>query len=263
MVECGSFDPAGGEMAETLIPWIGMPAQMDPGGDREYLSRQYPDAIEAAGGMPMILPLAASAASVLPLAERLDGILLTGSNSDLDPARYGAVRLEACGPAQPLRDPMDFFLLETALRRRIPVLAICFGIQSLNVFLGGTLIQDIPTLVGGPIRHDVPETNGNPCHTIRISAGSILEEIAASREIGVNSTHHQAIERPGKDLSVIARAPDGVIESVIHRDPAQYILGVQWHPEKSFGFDMFSRRLFEGFIARCRAVRGMDERTDT
>ncbi len=250
-------------MAETHIPWIGMPAQMDPGRDKEYLCRQYPDAIEAAGGMPIILPLAASTDVVLPLAERLDGILLTGSNSDLDPARYGAVRLDTCGPAQPLRDQMDFFLLGIALSRRIPVLAICFGIQSLNVFLGGTLIQDIPTSVNGRIRHNAPQTNGSPCHEIGISAGSILERIAASREIRVNSTHHQAIDRPAKDLSVIARAADGVIESVVHRDPAQWILGVQWHPEKSFDRDRFSRRLFESFIARSRAIRGMDERADT
>lgn len=264
---CGkilNFNPIGREMSQAgTAPWIGMPAQMDPGGDKLYLSRQYPDAIEAAGGLPIIIPLAATAGSVRSIAERLDGILLTGSNSDLDPVRYGTIRLDACGPTQPLRDQMDFFLLENVLRRKIPVLAICFGMQSLNAFFGGSLIQDISASINTSIRHNAPESNGSPCHEIRISAGSVLERIAGRQEIRVNTTHHQAIERPGKDLKVIARAYDGVIESVVHTDPAQRILGVQWHPEKSFNCDVFSRRLFENFIARCRAVRGMDEGTDT
>jgi len=244
-------------------PWIGMPAQLDPGSDRQYLSRQYSDAIAAVGGMPLILPLLAPASSLRLLTERLDGILLTGSSSDVDPALYAAARMGVCGPAQPLRDQMDFFLLETSLRRRIPLLAVCYGIQSLNVFFGGSLIQDIPTSIDTTIRHNFPESDGLPCHEVKISPGSFLEQIAGSGEISVNSTHHQAVQRPGNGLKVIARASDGVIESVVHTDPAQWILGVQWHPEKSFDRDRLSRKLFEHFVARCRAVRGRNEGTDT
>jgi len=235
---------------------IGMPAQMDSGSDKQYLSRQYSDAVAAAGGMPLIIPLLAAPRSMRPMVESLDGLLLTGNNSDLDPALYGEERSEACGPTQPLRDQMDFFLLEAAFRRKIPVLAICFGVQSLNVFLGGSLIQDIPTAIETPIRHNTTQPDGNSGHEIRISAGSILEQIAAGSEARVNSTHHQAVKRAGRGLTVIARASDGIIESVAQTDPEPWILGVQWHPEKGFERDVFSRKLFEHFLARCRAVRG-------
>ncbi len=229
---------------------------MDPDDEKQYLSRQYPDAIAAAGGLPIIFPLLAEPEAVRPLAGKLDGILLTGNKSDLDPTLYGAKRLDVCGPIQPFRDRMDFLLLETAMSRKIPVLAICFGVQSLNVFLGGSLIQDIPTAIDSSIRHSNPESQGGPSHAIRISSGSILEKIAGGLEAMINSTHHQAIERPGSRLEVIAQAPDGVIESVFGTDPRHWILGVQWHPEKSYSSDDFSRNLFEHFLARCRAVRG-------
>jgi putative glutamine amidotransferase len=245
------------------VPWIGMPAQIDSDGDEQYLSRHYSDAIAAAGGMPVIIPLLANARSVLSLVEDLDGILLPGSNSDLDPSLYGASRSDACGPAHPLRDQMDLFLLETAVRCKIPVLAICFGIQSLNVFFGGSLIQDIPTIIGTSIRHNNPESRGLPCHKIEISPGSVLEDVTGGLEVMVNSTHHQAIERPGQGLDVVALAPDGVIESVFYARKNHWILGVQWHPERSFSYDGFSRKLFEHFLARCRAVRGIDEGSHT
>jgi putative glutamine amidotransferase len=235
---------------------IGMPAQMDPGGDRQYLSRQYSDSIAASGGVPSIIPLLAAAESAEKLAEGLDGLLLTGNNSDLDPGLYQSARLSVCGPAEPLRDQTDFILLEAASRRKIPVLAICFGIQSLNVFLGGSLIQDISTAVNTPIRHSSTKSKDCPSHEISISPGSLLEEIGGRRKVMVNSTHHQAIERPGWGLDIIAQATDGVIESVVGRNSDQWILGVQWHPEKSYGCDEFSRKIFECFLAQCRAVRG-------
>ena len=245
------------------VPWIGMPAQMDPDDERQYLSRQYTDAISGAGGLPIIIPLLAEPGTVYPMAERLDGLLLTGNNSDLDPALYGVDRMDACGPIQHLRDRTDFFLLETSLKRRIPILAICFGMQSLNVFLGGSLIQDIPTGISGSLRHSNPESKGSPSHGIRISSDSVLEKIAGGLDAMVNSTHHQAVERPGSGLEPIAHAPDGVIESVFGTDRRQWILGVQWHPEKNYGCDEFSRNLFKYFLARCRAARGMNEGPDT
>jgi putative glutamine amidotransferase len=131
----------------------------------------------------------------------------------------------------------------------------------LNVFLGGTLIQDIATEIGTPIRHSSPETRGSPIHRIQIKPGSVLEKLAGGPDAMVNSTHHQSVAQPGMGLEVTARAPDGVIESVVGTDKRHWILGVQWHPEKSFGCDEFSRNLFEYFLARCRAVRGIDEGT--
>jgi putative glutamine amidotransferase len=240
-------------------PLIGMPAQMDPGNQTQYLSRHYSDAVAAAGGIPVIFPLLEAPQSVRSAAERLDGLLLTGSNSDLDPSLYGEIRSDKCGPAQPLRDRMDFLLLDASVKRKIPILAICFGFQSLNIFWGGSLIQDIPSSVNTPIRHSNPEAKDSAGHKINICSGSILEQIAGGTEVMVNSTHHQAIDRAGKNLEVIARAPDGVIESVCGLDKNHWVLGVQWHPEKSFYCDSFSRKIFEFFLARCRAVRGGDE----
>jgi putative glutamine amidotransferase len=244
-------------------PWIGMPVQMDPGSDKQYLDRRYSDAIAEAGGSPLLIPLLATTQSIRAIAENLDGILLTGNSSDLDPSLYGSSRTDACGPVQPLRDRLDFFLLSTAITRKIPVLAICYGMQSLNVFLGGSLIQDIPTSCDTRIRHSDPESQGHPSHEIVISAGSLMEPIVGRLSAMVNSTHHQAIERPGQGLDVMARAPDGIVEAVSYSNPSHWMIGVQWHPERSLDYDDFSRKLFASFIAHCRAGRGIDEGTRT
>jgi putative glutamine amidotransferase len=235
-------------------PRIGLPLRMDPGTDIQYLSRQYGDAVAAAGGVPVLLPLLEGPEALRPLAGELDGILLTGSSSDVDPTCYGAVPEPACGGVQPLRDRLDFFLLEEAFARRQPVLAICFGMQSLNVFLGGSLIQDIPTALQTSIQHQNPGSKGAPSHPVDIVAGSVLEPLAGGTESLVNSTHHQAIDRIGRGLEVIARAPDGIVEAVAVRSGEPFVLGVQWHPEKSFTYDAFSRAIFELFIDQCRSA---------
>jgi putative glutamine amidotransferase len=242
---------------------IGMPTQLDPGTDSQYLSRRYTESIAASGGVPILIPLLETSEVTDTIIDQLSGILLSGNNSDLDPALYGEIRLETCGPTQPLRDRMDFYLLEAAFKRKLPVLAICFGIQSLNVFLGGSLVQDIPSCLATPIQHNNGDSNECPSHEIEISAGSILEQIAGGLKKTVNSTHHQAVKHPGQGLEVIARAPDNVVESVSYSDPNHWVLGIQWHPEKSFACDEFSRKIFEFFLARCRAARGIDEGTDT
>jgi putative glutamine amidotransferase len=235
------------------IPIIGLPARMDPGTDSQYLSRQYADAVCAAGGTPVILPLLDDPRAIRHLVENLDGILLTGSSSDIDPNRYGVSREPGCGPVQPLRDETDFMLLEVALERKKPVLAICFGMQSLNVFMGGTLIQDIMSSKPETrIRHMAPESEGRPSHDVEILAGSILETLAEGEPPRVNSTHHQALDRLGSGLEVIARAPDGIVESVRGIAGDGFILGVQWHPEKSFGYDALSTNIFKLFLQRCR-----------
>lgn len=252
-----------GPKMKGYAPLIGMPAQMDPGSDLQYLSRNYSDSIAGAGGTPVIIPLADAAERMLPVVEKLDGILLTGNDSDVDPSLYGAARSPRCGAAQPLREKMDFVLLESAFRRRIPVLAVCFGIQSLNVFCGGSLIQDIPESVGTDVRHNRLESGEAAFHKVNVSSGSVLEQIAGGTDAMVNSTHHQAIEHAGKNLEVTARAPDGMIESVVYSSRDHWVLGVQWHPEKTFCRDDFSRRLFEFFLVRCRAARGSDEGSHT
>jgi putative glutamine amidotransferase len=237
----------------TTAPVIGLPARMDPGKDRQYLSRHYADAVQAAGGTPVILPLLEDPGSLRPMVDRLDGVLLTGSASDVDPARYGAPRKPECGPVQPLRDTTDFFLLEAAFGRKIPVMAICFGLQSLNVFLGGSLLQDIPSAMRTEIRHSNPRSRGRPSHPVEIEPSSILAPLSTSLRPMVNSTHHQAVDRIADGLRVIARAPDGIVEAMTGVDSESWILAVQWHPEKSASFDEFSKNIFNLYVARCRA----------
>ncbi len=238
-------------------PVIGMPVRMDPGTERQYLSRFYPDAVAAAGGVPLLLPLLRDPGHLGAAAGAFDGILLTGNNADVDPARYGAAREAACGPLQPLRDQTDFALLEAARRARIPVLAICYGIQSLNVFMGGSLIQDIPSYIGGAVRHSQPRARY--AHSVDFASGSLLNQLAEAGGARVNSTHHQALERVGDGLEVIARAPDGVVEAVAGTQTEQWILGVQWHPEKSLEHDELSRRIFGAFLEQCRRRRAHNE----
>src|SRR5262249_5306251 len=126
------------------------------------------------------------------------------------------------------------------------------GLQSLNVFMGGTLIQDIDSRVGNTIVHDNPGTEGRPAHGIEILQGSVLHELAEGLTADVNSTHHQAIDRVASGLEVIAKAPDGVVESVVGSGSDSWILGVQWHPERSYRYDKLSKRMFELFVSRCR-----------
>jgi putative glutamine amidotransferase len=233
-------------------PLIGMPMRLDVGQENQYLSRLYMEAVAAAGGVPVLIPLLESAERFLGWARRLDGIVLTGSNSDVNPARYGAPKEKECGPVQPLRDATDFMLLDAAQAGKKPLLAICFGMQSLNVHRGGTLIQDIPTHRMTSIQHDFPASQGKPSHDIEIERGSILHDLASGVHARVNSTHHQAVDEVGSGLRVIARAPDGVIEALDGSTSDHLLLAVQWHPEKSHAFDDFSRRIFEFFVERCR-----------
>lgn len=243
-------------MTETTAPLVGMPARMDAGSDNQYLSRDYGDAIAGAGGIPVILPLLADPETLRRAVASLDGILLTGSGTDVDPARYGAERDAGCGPVQPLRDSTDILLLELAEERRLPVLAICYGMQALNVYRGGTLIQDIPSAVETGIAHQNPGSKGRPSHPIAILPGTILADLAGGSTATVNSTHHQAADRIGAGLEVIARAPDGIVEAVVGTEAGPLVLGVQWHPEKSFAYDRLSRSIFDLFLSRCRtAVR--------
>lgn len=228
-----------------------MPSRMDLGNENQYLSRSYADAVHEAGGAPVMLPLLQDPGALIHLAKMADGILLTGSGSDVDPVRYGAVRKPECGPVQPLRDETDFRLLDVAFEQQTPILCICFGMQSLNVYLGGTLIQDIPSERKSPIIHNNPESRGEPTHEIEIAAGTVLARIAGGVRGRVNSTHHQALDRVGQGLEVVARAPDGIIEAVAGTS-GRPVLGLQWHPEKSVSFDDFSRRIFQHFLAECR-----------
>jgi len=180
--------------------------------------------------------------------ERLDGILLPGSPTDIDPAIFGEERHPKLGKLFPERDALDLLLLEYGDRVHLPVLGICFGAQSLNVFRGGKLVQDIPDVVPSAVAHDDHGEPEQPArHSVRLGKGSLLARLAGSEALEVNSFHHQAISEPGKNLRVVATAPDGVIEAV-EDTTGKFFVGVQWHPERGFQDDPFARALFTEFV---------------
>lgn len=186
----------------------------------------YVNAIEQAGGVPLIIPALTDRPALEAALAHLDGLLLTGG-LDISPRLYGQRRHPATRLAAPRRLAGDRALLEAALDTDIPILGICMGCQWLNVALGGDLIQDIPSQVGTEIVHAPRET----FHPVRVQAGSRLAAILGREELEVNSSHHQAIGRLGRGLRAVAWAPDGVIEAA-EGEGERFLLAVQWHPER-------------------------------
>lgn len=235
-------------------PLIALPTRLDLEAGNFYLRRQYAEALYQCGATPVHVPLIPEPDYISDLMDRCEGIVLTGSHSDVDPRRYGQRPHPQLGPVIWQRDEVDMLLLKEAEDRSLPVLGTCFGMQSLNVYRGGTLIQDIASQVEGALEHEQEAPTGLPWHSIQIKPDSILAQLAGECQVMVNSYHHQAIDRLGQGLEPIAWAPDGIIEAVVNTASAQLILAVQWHPELSFEVDPLSRKLFAWFV---RQVAGM------
>lgn len=212
--------------------------------------RPYIDAVREAGGEPVVISLGLSPGHLEKIARTLDAVLLSGSPADIEPTRFGAQKHPDCADPDSDRERTDFALLEHAFTEHKPVLAICYGIQSLNVFLSGTLVQDIPSELRTSTRHDWDSDRGEPepFHAARIEPGSRLEQMAQASEVMVNSSHHQSILEPGRHLRVVSRAPDGVIEAVEWTGDANWVTGVQWHPERMAQTDSLAQELFRGLI---------------
>jgi putative glutamine amidotransferase len=241
---------------------------------------QYAACVSRAGGEPVRLELALSRAELRELAAGCDGILLPGSPADVDPALYGAERLPECAPADPAREAADYLLLEHAAggegRHTKPVLAICYGMQSLNTWRGGSLVQDLSPL---PVNHGA---GGKVAiaHAAIVGTDSLLASLLTPEEaplagsflrLPINSSHHQAVAAPGEGLRIAARCPeDGVIEA-IELDPAfpalnremfhvehpharQFLLGIQWHPERSYDISAASQAIFDRFVAESQLL---------
>ncbi|MDQ1408704.1 MAG: putative glutamine amidotransferase [Acidobacteriaceae bacterium] len=220
-------------------------------------TKNYQDAVRAAGGEPVLLSLQRPQ-ELQELLPSLDAFVLPGSPADVAPAEYGEVNRGKSEPPDAPRENTDRAILKHAFSERKPVLAICYGCQLLNVYLGGTLIQDLREETDTPIAHSkhdmVPEPKDDPIHAATFEDVSRLSKIAGTVETPVNSSHHQAVERVGKGLQVTAHAPDGTIEAVEWTGDSNWVVGVQWHPERMFG-DAFSERLFQEFIAAASLVR--------
>jgi putative glutamine amidotransferase len=236
--------------------------------DLPYNQRSWPayaSAVRTHGAEPVEIPLNLSPQELATLIATCDAILLPGSPADVNPARYGQAVEEASSPADLPRETTDLVLLEHASITRKPVLGICFGCQILNVFHGGTLIQDLATI---PVNH--PSARGViVAHTAAVAPASLLGSILDPAEapetdgflrLPVNSSHHQAIGIAGQELRISARCPqDAVVEAIEGPDPAEhFVLGIQWHPERTTETSATSRLLFARLVheaARCFATR--------
>lgn len=233
-------------------PRIGITMRLELETDRFYLSRYYSEAVEAAGGAPVHLSLIPRPEYIAAVMENLDGVLLPGSDSDVDPLRYNHEPHARLGAVHPLKDATDALVLEEIERRGMPLFAICFGMQILNVTRGGTLIQDIESQMPAAIKHQQGAPRDRPSHRVRLLEGSLLAELAGSESALVNSHHHQAIETVGRDLLATAWTADGLVESLEDPRARRFALAVQWHPEIAWERDTFSQKLFSRFIQAAR-----------
>lgn len=223
--------------------------------DRFYLGRYYSEAVEAAGAVPVHISLIPQPEYITAVMASLDGILLPGSDSDVDPLRYGGQPHPQLGTVVPVKDQTDLLVLEEIERRNLPLFAICFGMQILNVARGGTLIQDIATQLPNAIKHEQGAPRDRPSHSISLDKHSLLAALAEAPEAVINSHHHQAIETVGNNLKATAWASDGLIEAVEDTRPDRFALGVQWHPELGWQQDELSQTLFNRFVQVCAAYR--------
>lgn len=225
-------------------PRIGITMRIELETDRFYLSRYYSEAVEAAGGAPLHISLIPDSDYIAAAMNGLDGILLPGSDSDVDPLRYGHEPHQALGRVHSIKDETDLLVLEEVERRRLPFLGICFGMQVLNISRGGTLIQDIASQVSGAIKHEQGAPRDRPSHRIRLLEESRLASLAQRDTAVVNSHHHQAIETVGRDLVASAWTADGLVEALEDPRSDRFVMAVQWHPELGWTRDPLSQSLF-------------------
>jgi putative glutamine amidotransferase len=245
-----------------MPPRIAIP--MPHSTDLEYAERaipQYERAVTLAGGEPVRIPLDRPLVEIAGLIEECDGVLLPGSNADVDPARFNADRSHLTATADPRRDAVDDLLLADAYKHRKPVLGICYGLQSLNVFRGGSLIQHIPDFLPKEVRGKVNHEAGKSvavAHKVEIDPDSKLAKFVAAGDnaathrklaLHVNSSHHQSVATIGEGLCIVARCPDdGIIEAVEGPACNHFVIAVQWHPERSVDDDAASQALFRALI---------------
>jgi putative glutamine amidotransferase len=235
-------------------PRVGIPyrtLQEQLNGDRRKYDF-YVRSVENAGGAAVPIELNLSASELRQQARDLDAIVLPGSPADVDPSKYNSVRHPAAAPADLARETTDFALLADCFDEGKPALAICYGIQILNVYLGGSLIQDIPSEMQTRIQHAAAKGENERFHEVTVESGR-LAEVAGQNEIRVNSSHHQAIKELGHDLRVTARSSDGIIEAVEWVGDANRVIGVQWHPERMVE-DRVARVLFDDLVAAARTA---------
>ena len=240
----------------AVYPVIGIPGHRDRSSYSSPVfaqNRTYVEAVTVAGGSPVLVPPNLHEGALRAIYERLDGLLLAGGE-DVDPRHYGEAIYEKCGQIDAARDTVELTLARWALAEGLPTLAICRGIQVLNVVAGGTLYQDIASQMPGSLKHDFwPDHPRNYlAHQVTINDDSHLAAILGQSQVGVNSLHHQAVKDLAPSFRAVAQAPDGVIEAIEGHDHP-FALGVQWHPEELVEDAPPMRRLFEDFVSAARS----------
>lgn len=218
-------------------------------------NQSYARAVARAGAAPLLIPLLTDEALLRALYDRMDGLLLPGG-VDLHPRLYGEEVHAKCGDISEVRDGVELALLRWARADYKPVLAICRGIQTLNVALGGSLYQDIGTMVPQTLQHNChyEHARNDVAHDVAIAPSSRLARLAGTDLLPVNSFHHQAIKELAPGLTITARAPDGIIEAV-EEEGRPFLLGVQWHPEEMAAEDDRAQRLFDALVEACEGPR--------
>ena len=216
------------------------------------LMPSYTEAITAAGGIPVLIPMGLSEDDLQLLSDRLDAIMLPGGG-DLDPVTYNGRSNGKIAGIDRERDRTEIYMAQAAVKTNKPILAICRGLQVLNVALGGSLWEDISSQIPGALNHDLPDSMPRNflSHTVDVSPGSRLSRLTGYETGKVNSIHHQSIRRIAADLTVTATAPDDVIEAV-EIDGHPFALGVQWHPENLIHDNTAMLSIFEGLVRAAR-----------
>ena len=216
----------------------------------------YLEGIRAAGGIPFILPLTKSEEENSTLLIMCDGLLMTGGQ-DVNPRLYGQTAASHCGPTCPERDAMEPHLFNEALKLNKPVLGICRGLQMINVALGGTLYQDLPSQTNTSINHRMKPPFDRECHQVNLVPGTALQRLLQVGNMGVTSNHHQGIDALGQGLEVMATSEDGIVEA-ISLPSKKFVWAVQWHPEYDHLKNIFSQMIFQAFVDACGQVGGID-----
>jgi putative glutamine amidotransferase len=217
------------------------------------LASRYCDAIENAGGLPIIIPHSRSQTQIRHLLKRIDGLLISGGGFDIDPAYYHEQPIAKLGKINSQRTSTELEAIAFGLKRDLPMLGICGGGQAINVALGGSLYQDIATQFPAALKHQQEERSETYGHMVEVARGTLLYNICRRQRLKVNTTHHQAIRKIGKDLAINATASDGLIEGIESKKHS-FVLGLQWHPEVLARNEAVQRRIFSSFVLACRRL---------
>jgi putative glutamine amidotransferase len=239
--------PSIGITPDHLAEGAGGPARFE-------LKASYPEAVVRAGGLPLILPVVEDSVVIETYLDRISGLVITGGAFDIHPSAYGEEPREGLGPQKQERTRFESAILRAALKRNLPVLGICGGMQLLNVVLGGTLFQDIRRELTAAKEHEQKHERSQPQHPVEVHEGSLLAENVGKGQLMVNSTHHQAVNKLGENVIACATAPDGVIEGIeVKGHP--FAVGVQWHPEALIHSLPLHLGIYKGLVQKARESR--------